>query len=499
MSDWRPVIVGAGPAGVRAAQTLLRHGVRPVVIDEGERAGGQIYRRPPRGREVLPRKRYGFEWRRAVALHEAGDAVAAQADYRARTLVWNGVGTPGGDYLVADPPRPGHPRSAMPAPGTTSPRGGVLDLFQEGRVVELSYESLLIATGATDRVLPFDGWTRPGVYTLGGAQVALKYQDTLLGPRIVFAGTGPLLYLVAYQYAKAGAMVAAVLDTTPLSTQVQALPGMMARPSLLAKGVYYTAWLRAHGVPIHHGVRLGAALGEPRVTGLRYAADGRMREIPCDALAVGFGLRSETQLADLLDCAFHFDALNRAWLPVLDAEGRSSVDGVYLAGDGAGIGGADHAEWAGELAALAMLSDRGVRVDAARQRWLRRRLDRSRRFRRALEQAFPLPDTPAMLADDVLLCRCEEISVVEARAAAQACGIQEMNRLKALSRVGMGLCQGRMCQVGAAEFLSHACSRGIGQVGRLRAQAPIKPLPLGCLHAGQHTGPCPGPSAGRPS
>ncbi|OWT73483.1 MULTISPECIES: FAD/NAD(P)-binding oxidoreductase [unclassified Achromobacter] len=479
MSDWQPVIVGAGPAGVRAAQTLLRHGVRPVVVDEGERAGGQIYRRPPQGRDVLARKRYGFEWRRAVALHEAGDAMAVQADYRPRTLVWNGQAANG---------------RAPAAPA----QGGVLDLMQGGRAVELPYDSLLIATGATDRLLPFEGWTRPGVYTLGGAQVALKYQDTLLGPRIVFAGTGPLLYLVAYQYAKAGAKVAAVLDTTPLSTQVSALPGMLARPSILAKGIYYTAWLRAHGVPMHHGVRLEAALGEAPVAALRYSVGGRSHEIPCDALAVGFGLRSETQLADLLDCDFRYDTLNRAWLPVLDAEGRASVAGVYLAGDGAGIGGADHAEWAGELAALAMLSDRGVPVAAARQRWLARRLDRSRRFRQALERAFPLPDAAALVAQRaVLLCRCEEISTVEANATVRVCGIEEMNRLKALSRVGMGLCQGRMCQAGAAEFLAHACGRDISQVGRLRAQAPIKPLPLSAACSGAANVGVPGQSKGQ--
>jgi len=544
MTDWRPVIVGAGPAGVRAAQTLLRHGVRPVVVDEGERAGGQIYRRPPQGREVLPRKRYGFEWRRAVALHEAGDAMAVQADYRSRTLVWNGQAANAQDAngraehgQAADAGATYGGSTVGRAANTRLPaapaQGGVLDLMQDGRAVELPYDSLLIATGATDRLLPFEGWTRPGVYTLGGAQVALKYQDTLLGPRIVFAGTGPLLYLVAYQYAKAGAQVAAVLDTTPLSTQVSALPGMLARPSILAKGIYYTAWLRAHGVPMHHGVRLEAALGDTpvaaprhtagdtpaaashhtacdaqaaashhiagaaratalgqtggnaRVAALRYSVGGRSHEIPCDAVAVGFGLRSETQLADLLDCDFRYDTLNRAWLPVLDADGRASVAGVYLAGDGAGIGGADHAEWAGELAALAMLSDRGVPVAAARQRWLARRLDRSRRFRQALERAFPLPDAAAMVAQrDVLLCRCEEISTVEANATVRACGIEEMNRLKALSRVGMGLCQGRMCQAGAAEFLAHACGRGIGQVGRLRAQAPIKPLPLSAACSG---------------
>ncbi|CAM3625757.1 FAD/NAD(P)-binding oxidoreductase [Bordetella sputigena] len=446
-ADGPVVIVGAGPAGVRAGQTLLRHGVRPVVLDEGARAGGQIYRRPPAGRDTAPRQRYGFEWRRATAIHDAGDALARQADYHAESLVWN-----------AGP--------------------GLLHVLESGQPRIQRYARLLLATGATDRVLPFPGWTLPGVYTLGGAQVALKSQDCVLGPRIVFAGTGPLLYLVAYQYARAGARVAAVVDTSPWTSQASALPGLAARPAVLAKGLYYAAWLHARGVPIHRGARLREAHGRDTLHGLRFSVGGKTRELACDALAVGFGLRSETQLADLLDCAFDFDPLNRAWLPRRDGAGRASVPGVYLAGDGAGIAGADHAEWAGERAALALLEDMGMAVDGARARTLERRLSRSRRFRRALEQAFPLPDAADLLRDgDTTLCRCEEITVAEAAAAIGAHGIRDINRLKALSRVGMGMCQGRMCQAGAAEMLGRACG-GVELAGRLRAQAPVKPLAL---------------------
>ena len=149
-----------------------------------------------------------------------------QADYRANTAVWNTA--------------PGH-----------------LDLVtQDGDLDELPYSQLLIATGATDRVLPFPGWTLPGVFSLGGAQIALKGQHCLLGPRIVFAGTGPLLYLVAYQYARAGGQVQAVLDSAPLAGQARALPALLNQVGTLAKGLYYLGWLRAHGVPVHHSASL---------------------------------------------------------------------------------------------------------------------------------------------------------------------------------------------------------------------------------------------------
>ncbi|GKS83574.1 hypothetical protein AVMA1855_05500 [Acidovorax sp. SUPP1855] len=201
--------------------------------------------------------------------------------------------------------------------------------------------------------------------------------------------------------------------------------------------------------------------------------------MPCDAVGFGYALRSETQLADLLGCRFAWAPLQRAHLPERDSAGRSSVPGVYLAGDGAGIQGADAAEWAGERAALALLADLGMAVDPARAATLERQLAGLVRFRRGLERAFPFPvHWAAQAPDDVVVCRCEHVTAGELRACARDAGADEMNRLKALTRVGMGRCQGRMCGVAAAEILAHATGRPVELVGRLRGQAPIKPIPI---------------------
>jgi NADPH-dependent 2,4-dienoyl-CoA reductase/sulfur reductase-like enzyme len=344
------------------------------------------------------------------------------------------------------------------------------------------YSHLIVATGATDRVLPVPGWTLPGVYTLGGAQVALKFQGCAIGQRVVFMGTGPLLYLVAYQYAKAGVEVAAVLDTARLADQLAATPAMLTQPAVFAKGVYYVGWLRAHGVALHSGVRPLRVLGDEaqgRVTGVAWQDGNEERTLACDAVGFGYALRSETQLADLLGCRFDYAPMHRAHLPVRDAAGRSSVEGVYLAGDGAGIMGADAAEWAGERAALALLADSGVAVDTARAAELERKLGKLAGFRQGLERAFPVPqDWAAHASDDLVICRCENITAGTLRQTVATAGADEMNRLKALSRVGMGRCQGRMCGVAAAEILAHATGQPLQQVGRLRGQAPIKPIPI---------------------
>jgi hydrogen cyanide synthase HcnB len=268
MTVLQPVIVGAGPAGIRAAQTLVRHGVRPVVIDEAPRWGGQIYRQPPPGFSRPKTALYGFEAARADAVHQAMAGILDQVDYRPDTLVWNA-------------------------------ESGRLDVIRQGAMDSVPYRQLIVATGAADRILPFPGWTLPGVYTLGAAQVALKFQGCAIGSRVIFAGTGPLLYLVAHQYAKAGAVIAAVLDTSAFAGKVGAAPAMLHQPAVFAKGLYYLAWLRLHGVPVHQGVRLERATGGSRVTSLRWRQGSAVHEEACDAVGFGYALRPETQLADL--------------------------------------------------------------------------------------------------------------------------------------------------------------------------------------------------------
>ena len=446
----RVVIVGAGPAGVRAAEQLVAAGLRPVVIDEAPRAGGQIYRQPPPTLNRTARALYGFEAGKALALHARFEQLLPQLDHRPDTLVW---------HLEQ---RTLH---------LLGPRG----------LAEQPWEALILATGATDRVLPFPGWTLPGITSLGGAQVALKAQGCLVGPRVVMAGSGPLLYLVAWQYASQGAQVLAVLDAAPAGTARQVLGGLLARPGVAAKGAFYLADLRRRGVPVHAGVSGLRAQGHERIESIEWQSQGATHALACDALAVGHGLRSETQLADLAGCAFAFDPTEEAWLPVRDAAGRSSVPGVYLAGDGAAITGADAAELGGARAALAVLQDLareapGWQAPAAQ---LERQMAPHQRFRKAMAALNTPPANWATeLPDETLVCRCEEVSAGDLRRCAAQTGALELNRLKAFSRIGMGRCQGRMCGAAAARLLAEATRQPLSAVGRLRAQPPIKPVPV---------------------
>jgi NADPH-dependent 2,4-dienoyl-CoA reductase/sulfur reductase-like enzyme len=451
----RVVIVGGGPAGIRAAERLVPHGLASILLDEAPRIGGRIYQQPPQapGFRRKAETLYGFEASKAEALTAAFADLEPQIDYRPETTVFD----------ISD---------------------DRLIVLRNGRREEIGFDRLILATGAMDRIMPLPGWTLPGVTTLGGAQIALKHQGCAIGHRVAFLGAGPLLYLAAYQYAKAGATVAAVVTTAPWLGLGANLLGMAAQAKTAAKGAYYLAKLKSWRVPLIAAATPSRILGTDSVSGLEVLADGRLRTIHCDAVALGYGLKSESQLAELAGANFVFDRVQNQWLPQTDAQGRAiGRDGLYLAGDGAGIQGADAAELRGRIAAGAVLQDLGIPTKdsddfGALKRW--------HRFRIALEQAMPFPAQLAKdLPDATILCRCENIAAGEVRAAADQ-GLREINRVKAATRLGMGRCQGRVCGTAGAEVLAARLGVSVDSVGRLRAQPPVKPVPIDAL-AGDDT------------
>jgi len=451
MAEPRIVVVGAGPAGVRCAETLAAAGLRPVVIDEGRRDGGQIYRRQPDNFRRPYEKLYGTEAARARALHETFDVLREQVDYRPETLVW-------------------------------SMGGKTLHTVREGRHAAVEYDALILCTGAIDRLAPIKGWNSAGAYSLGAAQIALKSQACAIGREVVFLGSGPLLYLVASQYVAAGAKVVAVLDTSPVGRRIAALPKLLAQPGVLWTGLGLTLGLYRAGVPVLTGVTpleiAQGGAGEVRSVLVRDGT-GRERRFDCDAVGMGWHLRPETQLADLARCEFRFDDSSRQWVVKRDEMGRSTSSGVYLAGDGAYVLGARAAEASGRLAALAALGDLGRPVSDAAVAGLKAELARWDRFAAGLRQAFPWPfSLAAETPDETVVCRCETITAGELRQVVRATGAAEANRAKAFSRVGMGRCQGRYCGQSGAEIIACASGSPVEQVGRLRGQAPVKPLPV---------------------
>lgn len=440
------VVVGAGPAGVRAVERLVEAGIRPIWIEESPDGGGRVFQKPPPGFSRDAKALYGADAARAQAIHDTVARLRAQVDWRPGTLVWN----------------------LRPGPRLLNTQG------PDGVKQEVPYERVILCTGAMDRALPIPGWTKPGVTGLGAAQIALKAQGLAIGRRVALCGTGPLLLLLAWQLTKAGAPPALVLESAGWGQTLRAAPGLAWNPMAALRGLAWRAALRRRGVRIHTGALPLRVEGADSAQALLWRdAKGAEHRTEVDGVAIGYGLKPETQLADLAGVPFAFDTLQRLWLPERDRAGRTAVPGVYLAGDGASIGGSVVAELAGTRAALAVIEDAGQPVDPLETDMIHRRLWLEARFRAALERAFPYPAAhAAAMPDETLLCRCEAITAGDLRAT----DAPEVNRGKAFTRIGMGRCQGRVCGPAGAEVLAAARGCAVQDVGRLRGQMPVKPV-----------------------
>ncbi len=447
------LIVGAGPAGLAAAQTALDHGIAAMLLDEQPGAGGQIYRGVAAA-DAARRALLGPDYAEGAALLPvlARDGLR----YRPGACVWQ-----------------------------VTPDRTVL-FTQEGEARAVQAERIVLATGALERPMPFPGWTLPGVMTCGAAQILLKSAGLVAAERVVLAGSGPLLLLVASQLLAAGAEIAAIVETTPrrnIAAALRHLPLALRAPEYLRKGLAMTAALRRAGIPWHRGATGLRGLGEGRIEALRFAAGGAAREVPCELLLLHQGVVPNVQMSRALELAHDWDAAQRAWRPCADPRGGTALPGIAVAGDCAGIVGANGSALQGRLAALQAAFGLGALDEAARDRIaapLTRALRRERAVRPFLDRLFrPAPeflDPP----DETVVCRCEAVTAGAIRGLVRI-GCRGPNQMKAYSRAGMGPCQGRVCGLPVAEIIAAARGVGPGSVGYYRIRPPLKPVTVGEL------------------
>lgn len=431
-------VLGAGPAGLAAAVAAHRAGARVTLVDAAPRVGGQFWRHRPTedGDSALRRLR------------------ATPLDFRAGHAVWHVERTADGF--------------------TTHTSAGE----------EIRSATVVLATGAHDRQLPFPGWTLPGVFTAGGAQALLKGHGVVVGTRVVVAGTGPFLLPVAAGLAAAGTRVAGVFEAgSPLGFARH--PGAVLRNlGKLAEGAAYLRTLRRHGVTPRTRATVVAAHGDDRVRAVAVAAldrawrvvPGSEREIECDAVAVGYGFTPQLELPLQLGCATHLD-VDGSLVATADDRQRASVPGVYLAGEVCGVGGAPLAVVEGTLAGADA-------AGAAPDRRLLRRRAALRAFAVAMHRTYRVPPGwQTWLTDDTLVCRCEEVPVRDVLRAVVDLGATEPRTVKLLARPGMGLCQGRVCGHATACLVAEALGRPVTAPDLLgMSSRPIaQPVTLGSL------------------
>jgi NADPH-dependent 2,4-dienoyl-CoA reductase/sulfur reductase-like enzyme len=445
-------VIGAGPAGLAAATTSSELGIDTVLLDEQHAPGGQIYRAITETTVRAPAV-LGADYWRGAALVERFRASAAQ--HVANATVWS----------VA--------------------QGGEIGVSIDGAARLIQAQHIILATGALERPMPIPGWTLPGVMTVGGAQILLKSSGLLAEGRIVLAGSGPLLWLFAAQHLAAGGALAALLDTTPRSNfwaAARHLPGFLASP-YAAKGARLIASVRRR-VRVVGNVTALRADGDGRLETIVYRrGDGPEQRLASDLLLLHQGVVPNLNLVLAAGCGPVWDDAQLCFRPAVDAWGASAIAGIAVAGDGAGIAGAEAAALRGRIAALdaahrldridRAARDREAAADrAALARWTRGRAFLERLYRPARQ--FRVPD------GDTIVCRCEEVTARQLREAA-ALGAAGPNQMKAFLRCGMGPCQGRLCGLTVTELIADARHVAPAEIGYYRLRPPVKPITLGEL------------------
>jgi thioredoxin reductase len=467
--EWEVAIVGAGPAGLAAAVAALDEGARVVVIDAAEQPGGQFWRHRSEAAGVVDDGALHHGWADYLELRRAFDAGihAERLRFLPATSAWMTRTDPDGFSLFL-----------APAHGS-----GVSE------IPKLRARRLVLATGGYDRQLPVPGWDLPGVMAAGGVQGFTKQNGMLPGRRFVIAGTGPFLLPVAANIVQSGGEVAAVCESAALSGWLPRAHRAIGVPAKAFEGAGYVWTFLRHRIPYRQRTVVTEILGDGRAEAVRTArvrgdgtvAPGSERLIDgIDGVGLGWGFTPQLELPVQLGAATRQD-VDGSLVAVIDADQRSTVPGLLLAGEVTGVGGSALAVLEGRVAGRVAAAEALGRATAARPAEARA-MGRQRSFAAAMHLAHPVPrGWSGRLHDDTIACRCEEVRVGEIRSARSSLAGDDARTQKGVTRAGMGWCQGRVCGYAVSCLAAGGDTATPESLAQTAKRPLVQPVPLGAL------------------
>ncbi len=461
------LVLGAGPAGLAAAEAAAARGVQVTILDERPAPGGQYFKPLAKSHRNAGGEHAHVDRQFARGAELVARVQALGVRMLSGVTVWDAQALPEG--------------------------GGRVQAHDAQGQAGWQADKLVVATGAYERAWAVPGWTLPGVITTGAAQTLARAYQVAPGRRVLFAGNGPLNLQVAADLARHGVQVVALAEAaaSPWKAPLrELLRAARLRPDLMRDGLGYLRTLRRHAVPVLHGHVLLRVEGRDRVERAVLAAldadgaplAGSERSYAVDTVCMGYGFAPASELTRLLGCRHETDARNGIHLvAVRDAQGRTSIADVYAAGDAGGPWGAHAALHQGRLAGLAAAEALGKGADPDGQARAQAGLARERAFQRSLWAIHAMPDPGERLADDATtLCRCENVAHGAVRAEI-ASGATDLAAIKRATRCGMGHCQGRYCSPLIARMLAARTGVRVDERTHFRVQAPLRPLAMDAL------------------
>ena len=451
MNTYRDIIIiGAGPAGLSAAVAASGYGLDVLVVDEQPSLGGQIYRNIERASDHTLAT-LGPDYGQGLSLVKRFRA--SQAEYLGNAIVWQ-----------------------------IDPNGNIC-FSRAGKSMEINAKHILIATGAMERPVPFKGWTLPGVMGAGAVDANFKSSNMVPQGPVVLAGSGPLLLLTAGHLVSFGVTITAVLDTTPRGNFLPCLPSVpkaLRRPDYLFKGLGMIVNLKLSGIRYVHGVTEYQAHGSDCLDHVSFKTSDRLDSLEAGVMVVHEGIVPRCDLTRQIGITHLWDQVQRYWYPKTTTLGRTEMKAIHVAGDGAFVHGGVSAQLKGAFAAMDMAESLKALPQQKKNgvaRRLKQQLYRELAPRPFVDALYKPRSNLYRLPPDTPVCRCEAVTAGDIHQAI-AEGCRDPNEIKAMTRCGMGQCQGRMCGLALAEITSDLLKLEPSDLKSLNIRPPARNISL---------------------
>ena len=448
--EYDVAIIGAGPSGVAAAIKLAKLNVTILLIDSNEQVGGQIYKATP------------VEITKKILIKEHNIQLGFQKEirecknlnYQPNFTVWQ----------ISENFR--------------------IDAFSNETTKTWYAKKIIVANGTHERMIPFKGWTEPGVIGLAASTIIFKSQQILPGKKIILAGSGPLLLASANYALKLGAEIIGIIDIKSKIDWIKILPNLFYNKKLMLDGLLWLTKIILKKIPIYSSSivksvnRLNSETLELQISNLKSKKNINLQS---NILCVGYGLIPQIDFSKLLNAKHIYNQDLGGWIPESTLYYETSIKNFYQVGDASGIMGAIPAYTKGKIAALKILFDlnKVSRENFEKEsKVLFNEINKYKIFARGIAKiSNPSSNLYELIQPSEVVCRCEDITKKEIEDAT-ILGAKNINQLKSWTRCGMGACQGRTCGETASYIIAKTANTQIEKIGYLTGRAPVRPIPL---------------------